>query len=186
LLTVKGIHDYATVFLNGEYLGVLDRREAIDTITIPVRNAENHILEILAEGMGRINYGPYIFDRKGITGNVALDGEELLDWQVYNLPMDRKFIYDLRSSGKTVNKPGVFFKGDFSLAYTGDTFFDVSNFRKGVVWVNGHNLGRYWDIGPQKRLYCPSSYVRPGMNEILIFDLHMTWPKPVGGMTTQN
>ncbi|OFY65965.1 MAG: beta-galactosidase [Bacteroidetes bacterium RBG_13_43_22] len=186
LLTVKGIHDYATVFLNGEYLGVLDRREAIDTITIPVRNAENHILEILAEGMGRINYGPYIFDRKGITGNVALDGEELLDWQVYNLPMDRKFIYDLRSSGKTVNKPGVFFKGDFSLAYTGDTFFDVSNFRKGVVWVNGHNLGRYWDIGPQKRLYCPASYVRPGMNEILIFDLHMTWPKPVGGMTTQN
>jgi beta-galactosidase len=99
--------------------------------------------------------------------------------------MDRKFIYDIRSSGKVVNKPGIFFKGDFSLAYTGDTFFDISNYKKGVVWVNGHNLGRYWDIGPQKRLYCPASYIRPGMNEILIFDLHMTQPKPVGGMTKQ-
>jgi beta-galactosidase len=184
-LTVTDIHDYATVFLNGEYLGNLDRREAINTIDIPESNVSVPVLEILVEGMGRINYGPQIHDRKGITDSVTIDGEKLLNWKVYNLPMDRKFIYDIRSSGKVVNKPGIFFKGDFSLAYTGDTFFDISNYKKGVVWINGHNLGRYWDIGPQKRLYCPASYIRPGMNEILIFDLHVTQPKPVGGMTTQ-
>jgi beta-galactosidase len=184
-LTVTDIHDYATVFLNGEYLGNLDRREAINTIDIPESKVSEPVLEILVEGMGRINYGPQIHDRKGITDSVTIDGEKLLNWKVYNLPMDRKFIYDIRSSGKVVNKPGIFFKGDFSLAYTGDTFFDISNYKKGVVWVNGHNLGRYWDIGPQKRLYCPASYIRPGMNEILIFDLHVTQPKPVGGMTTQ-
>jgi beta-galactosidase len=184
-LTVTDIHDYATVFLNGEYLGNLDRKEAINTIDIPESNVSEPVLEILVEGMGRINYGPQIHDRKGITDSVTIDGEKLLNWKVYNLPMDRKFIYDIRSSGKIVNKPGIFFKGDFSLAYTGDTFFDISNYKKGVVWVNGHNLGRYWDIGPQKRLYCPASYIRPGMNEILIFDLHVTQPKPVGGMTTQ-
>ena len=185
-LAVKDIHDYATVFLNGEYLGSLDRREAIDTIKIPESGADKPVLEILVEGMGHINYGPYIFDRKGITDSVMLDGEKLLDWEVFKLPMDGKFIYDLRSSGRVVNKPGIFFKGNFSLAYTGDTFFDIANYRKGIVWVNGHNLGRYWDIGPQKRLYCPASYIRPGMNEIIIFDQHLTQPKPVAGMTTQN
>ncbi len=184
-LTVTDVHDYATVFLNGEYLGNLDRREAINTIEIPESDILKPVLEILVEGMGRINYGPHIVDRKGITENVTLDGETLLNWQVYKLPMDKKFIYDLRSSGKIVNKPGIFFKSDFSLAYTGDTFIDISNYKKGIVWINGHNIGRYWDIGPQKRLYCPASYIRPGMNEILIFDLHVTQPKPVGGMTTQ-
>ena len=186
MLTVNGIHDYATVFLNGEYIGHLDRREAIDTISIPESKTPNPLLEILVEGMGRINYGPHIFDRKGITGKVTLADEELTEWRVYKLPMDRKYLYDLRSSGKVINKPGVFFKGDFSLAYTGDTFFDISNYRKGVVWVNGHNLGRYWDIGPQKKLYCPASYLRPGMNEIMIFDLHVISPKPVAGYPAQD
>jgi len=184
-LTVGGIHDYATVFLNGEYVGHLDRREAIDTIIIPESKAAAPVLEILAEGMGRINYGPHIFDRKGITGEVTLAGEALSDWKIYNLPMDKKFIYEVRSSGRVVNKPGVFFKGDFSLAYTGDTFFDLTNYSKGIVWVNGHNLGRYWDIGPQKKLYCSASYRRPGMNEIIIFDLHLTSPKPVAGLPEQ-
>ncbi len=183
-LAVADVHDYGTVFLNDQFLGSLDRREAIDTINIPESNVTKPVLEILVEGMGRINYGPHILDRKGITDSVTLDGEKLINWEVYNLPMDRKFIYDLRSSGKIINKPGIFFKGNFSLAYTGDTFFDVSNYKKGIVWINGHNLGRYWDIGPQKRLYCPASFIRSGLNEIIIFDLHLTQPKPVGGFTT--
>ncbi len=183
-LTVTGIHDYATVFLDGEYLGNLDRREAVDTITIPETSSAKPVLELLVEGMGRINYGPDLHDRKGITGNVILDETTLDNWQIYNLPMDHKFIYDLRSSGKNINKPGLFFKGNFSLAYTGDTFIDIANYKKGIVWVNGHNLGRYWGIGPQKRLFCPASFIRPGMNEIIILDLHLTQPKPVAGMPT--
>jgi beta-galactosidase GanA len=98
--------------------------------------------------------------------------------------MDRKYIYDLRSSGKYLNKPGVFFRGNFFIENKGDTFIDVSNYTKGIVWVNGHNLGRYWDIGPQKRLYCPASWLMQGFNEIIIFDLHLTEPKPAFGMLT--
>jgi beta-galactosidase GanA len=96
--------------------------------------------------------------------------------------MDKKFIYDLRSSGKSGDKPGIIFKGDFSLITLGDTYFDVSNYKKGIIWVNGHNLGRYWEIGPQKRLFCPKTFLRQGMNEIIIFDLHQTEPKPVTGV----
>lgn len=182
-LTVTGIHDYATVFLNGVFIGTLNRREGIDTITLPATRVDNPILEILVEGMGRINYGQHIIDRKGITESVTLNGTTLMNWKIYKLPMDKKFIYDLRSTGKVINKAGIFFKGNFSMAYTGDTYFDVSGFKKGIVWVNGHNLGRYWDIGPQKRLYCPASFIRAGLNEIMILDLHEKEPKPVAGMT---
>jgi beta-galactosidase GanA len=133
--------------------------------------------------MGRINFAQHLIDRKGITDRVTLNGMTLMNWQVYKLPMDKKFIYDLRSSSRTVNKPGIFFKGNFPLNSTGDTFIDVSNYKKGIVWVNGHNLGRFWDIGPQKRLYCPASWLKLGLNEIIIFDLHQLSGAPVSGMT---
>ena len=183
-LTVTDLHDYATVFLNGEYIGKLDRREEINTIDLPETKVANPVLEILVEGMGRINFAQYIIDRKGITDRVTLNGMTLMNWKVYKLPMDWKYVYDLRSSGKVLNKPGIFFKGNFSLGVTGDTFFDMSNYIKGFVWVNGLNLGRFWEIGPQKRLYCPSSFLRMGLNEIMIFDLHQTEPKPVTGVAT--
>jgi len=181
-LTVTDIHDYATVFLNGEYIGYLDRRDSINTIELPESNIPDPVLEILTEGMGRINYGKNLIDRKGITERVTLDSITLMNWKVYKLPLDKKFIYDLRSSGKVVNKQGIFFRGLFSLAYTGDTYFDMSSYSKGIVWVNGHNLGRYWEIGPQKRLFCPSSYMKTGMNEIMILDFHLLEPKPVRGV----
>jgi hypothetical protein len=183
-LTVTDIHDYATVFLNGEYIGNLDRREGINTIDIPESDVDMPVLEILVEAMGRINFAQYLIDRKGITDRVTLNGMTLMNWEVYKLPMDFKFIYDLRSTGKILNKPGLFFKGNFSVLSTGDTFIDVSNYTKGIVWVNGHNLGRYWNIGPQKRLLCPGSWIKRGLNEVIIFDLHQTEPKMVTGKTT--
>jgi len=183
-LVVTEIHDYATVFLNGEYIGDLDRREGIHSIDLPDSNIPDPVLEILAEGMGRINFGRNLIDRKGITDSVTINGIAIRNWKVYKLPMDKKFIYNLRSSGKVVNKQGVFFRGLFSLAYTGDTYFDMSNYTKGIVWVNGHNIGRFWEIGPQKRLYCPSSFIKQGLNEILILDLHLTGARPVRGVTS--
>jgi beta-galactosidase len=183
-LVVTDIHDYATVFLNGVYIGKLDRREGINSIDIPAGNVQFPVLEILVEAMGRINFSQEIIDRKGITDRVTLNGMTLMNWKVYNLPMDKKYIYDLRSSGKNLNKPGIFFRGNFFIQKTGDTFFDLTNYVKGVLWINGHNLGRYWNIGPQKRLFCPQSWLNEGLNEILIFDLHLTEPKPVLGMKT--
>jgi beta-galactosidase len=188
-LTVTEIHDYATVFLNGKFIGTLDRREGINTIDIPESDTPYPVLEIFVEAMGRINFAQYLIDRKGITDRVTLNGMTLMNWKVYNVPMDSKFIYDLRSSGKNLNKQGIFFRGNFMLTreagtLSSDTFIDVSNYKKGIVWVNGHNLGRYWDIGPQKRLYCPAPWLKEGMNEIIIFDLLQTEAKPVAGAKT--
>ena len=183
-LTLTDLHDYATVFLNGKYLGYLDRREGINSIDIPESGVDVPVLEILVEGMGRINYGQYIVDRKGITEKVTLVGETLLNWKVYKLPMDQKFIYNLRSSAKNTGKEGIFYKGSFFLSAPGDSYFDMSNFKKGILWINGHNLGRYWNIGPQKRLYCPASFMRKGQNEMIVFDLHQMEPQIVVGFKT--
>jgi len=183
-LTVTELHDYATVFLDGEYVGRLDRREGLYNIDLPAGKTANPVLEILVEGMGRINFAQHLIDRKGITDRVTLNGMTLMNWKVYKLPMDWKFVYDLRSSGRTVNKAGIYFKGNFSLIETGDTYIDMSNYKKGMVWVNGHNLGRFWDLGPQKRLYCPAPFLKLGMNEIIIFDLHTLEAKPVTGVKT--
>jgi beta-galactosidase len=183
-LTVTDIHDFATVFLNGEYIGSLDRREGINSIELPESKAPRPVLEILVEGMGRINFAQNLIDRKGITDRVTLNGMTLMNWKVYNLPMDDKFIYNLRSSSRNPGKKGILFKGNFFLAAAGDTFLDMSNFQKGIAWVNGHNLGRYWSIGPQKRLYCPASFLRQGTNEMLVFDLLQTEPQIVVGFKT--
>ena len=184
-LTVTDLHDYATVFLNGVFIGTLDRREGINSINLPETKAERPLLEILVEGMGRINFAEHLIDRKGITDRVTLNGMTLMNWKVYNLPMDEKFIYGLRSSGRNPGKKGVFFKGNFSIPGPTDTFIDMSNFKKGIVWVNGHNLGRYWDIGPQKRLYCPASYLKKGTNEMIAFDLLQTESQIAVGFKTQ-
>jgi beta-galactosidase GanA len=78
----------------------------------------------------------------------------------------------------------MFFRGVFRLDKAADTFIDMTGYRKGVVWVNGHNLGRYWEIGPQKRLYCPASWLRVGENVVMVFDLLKTEASPVRGAAT--
>ncbi len=179
-LTITELHDYATIFLNGKYIGKLDRREGEKTIDIPVSEVKDPVLEILVEGMGRINFAQYLIDRKGITDRVTLNGMTLMNWDVFNLPFDESFIRNLKPDNQNL-KPGMFFRGTFNISDPADTFIDMTNYQKGIVWVNGHNLGRYWNIGPQFRLYCPAPWLKKGNNEIVVFDLHQTEAKPLSG-----
>jgi len=109
-LIVTDIHDYATVFLNGNYIGKLDRREGINSIDIPSSNEEVPVLEILVEAMGHINFGKNIIDRKGITDSVTLSGTKLVNWQAYNLPMDKNISGISDPLGNHLRNPGCFLK----------------------------------------------------------------------------
>jgi beta-galactosidase GanA len=183
-LTITDLHDYATVFLNGNFLGKLDRREGENSIDIPRSEVQNPVLEILVEGMGRINFSQSMIDRKGITDRVTLSGMTLMNWEVYYLPFDDFFMLALKAAPIDPARRGTFFRGDFELKEVADTFIDMTNYKKGIVWVNGHNLGRFWEIGPQERLYCPAPWLRAGTNEIIIFDLLQNEAKPVTGAKT--
>ena len=180
-LLITDLHDYATIFVDGKYIGKLDRCKAENLIELPASTTANPQLEILVEGMGRINFAQYMIDRKGITERVTLNGMTLMNWEIFTLPFDESYLAQLKFSAGEAIRPGSFFKGEFQLSETGDTYLDLARWEKGVVWINGHNLGRYWNIGPQTRLYCPAPWLKKGKNEIVIFDLHLLSAKPVTG-----
>jgi beta-galactosidase len=183
-LTVTDVHDYASVYVDGKFLGTIDRTKNETAIDIPKAEPANGTLDILVEGMGRINYGPRLIDRKGITERVTLNNVTLMTWDVHGLPMDEDDLSLIKFGGRPADRPANFFRGGFELQETGDTYLDMTGWKKGVVWVNGHNLGRYWEIGPQKRLYCPASFLKTGRNEVVVFDMHILRPAPVRGFTT--
>ncbi len=183
-LTVTDVHDYAGVYVDGKFLGTIDRTKKETAIDIPKAEPANETLDILVEGMGRINYGPRLIDRKGITERVTLNDMTLMTWDVHGLPMGEDDLRLLKFGGRPADRPANFFRGSFELQEMGDTYLDMTGWKKGVVWVNGHNLGRYWEIGPQKRLYCPAPFLKRGENEVLVFDLHVLRPAPIRGFTT--
>jgi beta-galactosidase len=180
-LQIADLHDYALVFVDGRQVGALDRRLGEKTIDLPRTESEMPVLDILVEGMGHINFAQELVDRKGITDRVTLSGMTLMNWEVFLLPLNDAWVTSLPAGAVDAARPGTFFRGTFQLDKPADTFIDMTGYRKGVVWVNGHNLGRYWDIGPQKRLYCPASWLKAGPNEVIVFDLHKTDASPLRG-----
>lgn len=168
-LEIKGLRDYALVYVNGKRVGELNRyyKNYSCDIDIPF----NATLDILVENMGRINYGAEIIhNRKGIISPVTIAGNEITgNWKMYKLPMDHQPDLQHNGNGYTKNQP-VIYNGSFILTKTGDTFLDMSKWGKGIVFVNGHNLGRYWSVGPQQTLYLPGCWLKKGKNTIAVFE----------------
>jgi beta-galactosidase len=180
VLKIKELRDYATVYLNGKRIAVLDRRLRQDSLMFD-SVSPNATLDILVENNGRINYGRYLTDnRQGITEKVTLNGVELTDWKMYKfpfqtiaglkyLPINKIITSGWRTTIYSPNQPCLY-KGTFNLTKTGDTWVDMRGFGKGFVFLNGHNLGKYWYIGPQQTLYVPAAWLHKGKNEIEVFD----------------
>ena len=180
-LVFTNLHDYGQVFVDGAFIGTLDRRLGQREIELPARN-ETATLEVLVEAMGHINFtGAMESDRKGIYGPVTLAGLPLTGWEMLALPLTDDWAKHLKSAPLPFNLPGGIFRGEFKLAQVADTYFDLSQYRKGVIWVNGHNLGRYWNIGPQQRLYCPAAWLQRGNNTVLVLDLILNQAPPLEG-----
>jgi beta-galactosidase len=170
ILKIKGLRDYAIVFINGKRVAILDRRLKQDSAFIEIPKGKI-TLDILVENLGRINFGPYLLkNKKGITGEVMLDDKEITGWLSISLPFNNintvKPIIKLKIGTVPVIKSATVI-----IENVADTYFDMSNWGKGVVWVNGHNLGRYWNIGPQQTIYVPAEWLKKGQNKIDILEL---------------
>ena len=173
MLKLKELRDYAIVMVNGKTVGTLDRRLNQDSlaITLPAGQAT---LDILVENLGRINYGKYLLqNKKGITEKVTFNGSEVKNWKMYRLPFNDTKKIKFASVQSNINAP-ILRRGIFNLNETADTYLDLSNWGKGVVWVNGHNLGRYWNIGPQQTVYLPGEWLKKGNNEVVVLELLKT------------
>lgn len=170
LLKVKEMRDYATVYLNNERIGVLDRHLRLDSLQLNAAK-KGDVLDILVENNGRINYGPYLTDnRQGITEKVTLNGEELLGWKMYKFPFESTAGFKYATNKDIYELEPALYKGRFMLTKTGDTYLDLSKFGKGFVFLNGRNIGKYWNVGPQQTLYIPAGWLKKGLNEIVVFD----------------
>ncbi len=194
-------HDFAQVFINGKYIGKIDRVKNEKSLTLPpVKKGDE--LEILVEAMGRINFGRAIKDFKGIVGEVAITAEvegiettwKPQNWVKFGLPDSYEKAVDAfvhnndytkaENEGQRLGKKpqwnvdGLdlvskrgYYRGYFNLTKVGDTFLNFETWGKGQVWVNGHALGRIWSIGPQQTLYVPGCWLKKGKNEIIVLDV---------------
>lgn len=165
---IRGGADRAIIFTDGKQTEIRNDTEMHKTTGFKLQE-EKGSLDILMENIGRVNYGPEIeLQKKGITHGVQINGTFHMGWDMYSLPLDDVSKVDY-SKGYEEGLP-AFYKFTFQVDEVGDTFLDVDGFGKGCAFVNGRNIGRFWEIGPQKRLYIPGPMLKEGVNEIVIFE----------------
>ncbi len=185
-LTIDGLHDRAIIYINGEKKGIKERTgKRNDTIKLELGFHEEAKLDILVENLGRINYGPKIRDEKGILRGVKIGPVYHYGWKMYPLPCrDLSPLNYIDTPALSDAKP-VFLSGSFTVTEPFDTFVRLEGFTKGNVFINGFNLGRYWnEAGPQKTLYLPAPLLKTGENEIVVLELEH-YNKPQIQLTDQ-
>ena len=173
-MKITEVHDWAQVFADGKLLARLDRRRGEFALQLPVLKKGTRI-DILVEAMGRVNFDESIHDRKGITEKVELvrgkQSAKLKNWTVYSFPVDYSFVQDKRYKNGTAQTMPAYYRTTFRLDKVGDTFLDMSTWGKGMIWVNGLAIGRFWEIGPQQTLFMPGCWLKEGENEVIVLDL---------------
>ncbi|MBP1302847.1 beta-galactosidase family protein [Curtobacterium sp. 1310] len=176
------VRDRAVVSVDGVVVGVLEREHHDRAIALPPVTGT---LELLVEDQGRVDYGPRIGEPKGLIGGVAVDGVPLARWSASPLALDPiapaavDQLAALAPNDGDVLAGPVLAAGSFDLTSTEDRYLSLDGFRKGVAWVNGFCLGRYWSRGPQQTLAVPGPVLRAGRNEVVVFELHASASRTV-------
>ena len=190
-LRISDMCDYAIVTIDGNPVGQLYRGNGYETTLQLKENVKAGAqLEIFIEVMGRINYSKLIHDPKGITDKVEVfttDGKNdltynLKDWKVYLYPYELDY-ENLSYIPFVKCEQPAYYKATFNLTKTGDTYLDMRTWGKGLVWVNGHCIGRFWEVGPQQTLYLPGCWLKKGKNEIVVLDITGPTQAKVEGLT---
>ncbi|QIY91285.1 glycoside hydrolase family 35 protein [Chryseobacterium gallinarum] len=170
VLDLQGLRDYANIYINGIWKGEVNRVFKKYSLHVDIKAGDE--LDILVENMGRINYGAnIIYNLKGIISPVKINGIEISgNWEMFPLPFDKFPRHNYQSKNIADHSP-VIQEAEFNLYETGDTFLDMRKLGKGIVFINGRNIGRYWSkVGPQQTLYIPGVWLKKGRNTIQIFE----------------
>ena len=169
---IVGMDDRAHVFINENHHSTLYKENFVSqNQKLSLEKEDDNILDILVENIGRVNYGPNLvspIQRKGIKGGVMIDIHYHMGWDHYCLELDN--IDKVDFSGEYKENTPSFYEYEFELNELGDTFLNTEGFGKGVAFINGFNLGRFWEIGPTNYLYIPAPLLKEGVNKIVIFE----------------
>ncbi|XP_072309834.1 beta-galactosidase-1-like protein 2 [Eucyclogobius newberryi] len=168
------IRDRALVYVDKQFVGVLDYN-ALE-LTLPDGEGKR-TLSFLVENTGRVNYGKTLDEqRKGIVGDIDLNKQPLRDFFIYSLEMKHAFVNKLQTSGHWISTrhkasfPGFFQAKLHIRSHPKDTFVKLPGWGKGVIFVNGRNLGRHYAVGPQQTLYLPAPWLNRGDNQLMVFE----------------
>ena len=166
-----GANDRANILVEDRPVMTLYDRELLEErkLETPLPTEKNARMDILVENMGRVNFGPLMErQRKGISQCVQINGHMHNHWEQYPLPLDN--VEQVDFAGAYLPGTPAFYRFTFQVEEKGDTFLDFAGWGKGCVFINGFNIGRFWEIGPQKRLYIPAPLLKEGENEIIFFE----------------
>ncbi len=170
LLKFENLHDRVFIIINGLKVATLDRRHNENEVEVSIPEGNNKVI-IFVENMGHLNFSRKLMeDRKGIFGKVTLNGEVLTDWIILPYPLDDLGGLKFGKIDPYIKGPH-FYRAKFDVKKPADTFLDMRGWGKGMVWVNGYNLGRYWEIGPQQTLFLPGCWMKETGNEIIVLDI---------------
>lgn len=165
------VHDRAYVFIDNKFVGIQYRNDDKFKITvkIPKQGAQ---IGILVDNMGRTNYGPFLADKKGIIGSVMLGQQHIYHWKTYCLKLNTTAGIEFNEEIVKFDKAPTLYEGEFYVeGKPKDTFVKLAKYKKGLIWINGNILSRYWNIGPQKTAYLPGVMLKEGSNKITILEL---------------
>ncbi|MBQ7783309.1 MAG: beta-galactosidase [Oscillospiraceae bacterium] len=169
-IRLEGANDRIQAYHNGEFKHTFFAENICENAEFSDRSSGG-ILDLLCENMGRENFGTNLErQRKGIADGVKINDHRQFGYKIYPLPLDETQINKVDFSGEYSEWVPAFYKFEFEADELCDTFLDTDGFGKGVAFINGFNLGRFWDIGPQKRLYIPAPLIKKGNNSIIIFE----------------
>ena len=179
-IKLLGAGDRAQVFFGGEPVTTFYDRELLEERETDLFCAEDSSLSILTENMGRVNFGPRIeSQKKGIAGGVLLNARHQFGWEMFPLPMDNLEKLDFSKGWKSGEPAFYQFHFQVEKGDACDTFLDFTDWGKGFAVLNGFNLGRFWEKGPQKRLYIPAPLLKEGENELILFESEGKTPETV-------
>ncbi|KOG25358.1 glycoside hydrolase family 35 protein [Streptomyces viridochromogenes] len=173
-LTVRGLRDLAVVYVDGERAGVLTEDDGC--LKEPVAGYAR--VELWVESLGRVNYGPRLGERKGITGGVLHERQYLHDVRARGLRLEALDDFEKVRAVPSRELPGDgapgLYRGTVTVRGAGDARLELPGWTRGFVWINGFGLGRYWSTGPQRSLYVPGPILREGGNEVWVLELEGT------------
>ncbi len=162
--------DRAYIYKNDKLLGIQyrnDREPAVST-DIP---AEGATLSVLVENMGRVNYGAYLRDPKGVTEGIGFGWNFIYHWQTYPLPLDDLSAVDFIEQKPVFDSTPLLLRAEIDIDECCDTFVKLPGFKKGLIFINGRALSRYWEVGPQRSAYLPAPFLKKGKNELIVLEL---------------
>ncbi|WP_232547309.1 glycoside hydrolase family 35 protein [Propioniciclava soli] len=169
-LVLEGLADRAELLVDGVSAGTADRNdgEARFPLTPRADGAERQ-LTLVVENAGRINFGPRLGERKGLTG-VRLGDRFVHGWASRALTIDDPaWLGGVRwSASRPATAGPLLARAEMVVDAPADGFLALPSWGRGFCWLNGVLLGRFDEVGPQRTLYAALPLWRAGANEIVV------------------